>query len=84
MPEKRARRVVARGRVEIGQALVRLAARARILGALGLREELVGQARDAPRPELGALARDAAERRVRVVAAASAQRSAPSSSPARS
>jgi hypothetical protein len=64
VPEKRARRIVTRRRVEDGQPLVRLAPGTGVRSDLGDRHELIGEPRDATRSQLGSFACDATERRV--------------------
>ena len=64
VPQQRARGVLPRGRVEDGEELARLAARARVL-ALGGGEQLLGQARDPSGAQLRPLAGDEAQAPVR-------------------
>ena len=66
VPEERAPRVLADEKVEVREALERLPTKARVLRVLGFRKQVIGQARHAPRPQLGALARDPTERSVSV------------------
>src|ERR1019366_9941478 len=61
VPEQRARRILPRRRVEDGQTLVRLAPRARVLGALGGGEGLLREPRHVSPTKLRPLARDASE-----------------------